>query len=81
MSIISKLKKAAIAMARTEVEKHALAQAKEQERYLVSDPFLAEVREAQLSLRERPDAMEAKIQNDVERDRTELTYYGTCDNN
>jgi len=68
------LKQLAIGMAQKECKKYALEQAKEHEKIFESHAFNAEVRDAQLTLRQRPDAMEAKIQAEFEALRTKLTY-------
>lgn len=74
MSVIAKVKRAVVKMAMSEVEKHALAQAREQERFLESPAFMAEVAETKIALDSRLTPIETEIVNSFEREQLELIY-------
>ena len=74
MSVLTKVKRTIVKMARSEVQLHALAHSKEHEAYFMSAGFEAEVQEAKLTLSSKLTADEDAIVREIEAQELELTY-------
>jgi len=74
MSVLTKVKRSIVKMAKSEVQLHALSQSKEHEAYFESPCFEAEVEETKITFSSKLTSDETEIVREHELQELELTY-------